>query len=196
MATRVAQHLSWLFQPLLTGLYLVVALSLIGTHSLRAGTAWAGVVALLAVGLPALDIALRLRARKVGDFQLAARQERIRPLLTALGCSALAVVLVALLGGPRPLLAAMLAGFVCGLALTLITLRWKISFHAGALAAGVVLLLVYAGRSGLLLSPVLVAVGWSRVHLGRHSPAQVVAGGGAAALLTALVLALLGSGRV
>jgi membrane-associated phospholipid phosphatase len=188
MAVRTAKTLSLLFQPLLTGLYLVLAASLLGASSLESGVFWAVLVICLAVGLPALDIARRVRAGRAGDFQLALREERLRPLLVAIGCAGLALFLVASLRGPRPLLATMLAGLACGLVLTAITARWKISFHSGALAAAVVLAFWYGGLLGLLLVPLLAAVGWSRVRLGRHSAGQVLAGAAAATVVSYLVL--------
>jgi membrane-associated phospholipid phosphatase len=187
-----AKTLSLLFQPLLTGLYLITASALLGASSLRGGLLWAALVICLAVGLPALDIAWRVRSGRAGDFQLAVRQERLRPLTVALLSSSAALVLVGSLQGPRTLLVTMIAGLACGLVLTAVTLVWKISFHSGALAAGVVLACWFAGLSGLILIPLLVAVGWSRVRLGRHSPGQVAAGAVASSAVSLLVLLSLG----
>lgn len=64
---------------------------------------------------------------------------------------------------------------------TLVSLGWKISLHEGA-TVGVVCLVAYLfGRWALwalVWAPLLVA--WARLRLGRHTPAQLLAGGAAA----------------
>lgn len=67
----------------------------------------------------------------------------------------------------------------------LVTLRWKISLHTGAIGAMAGSLAFLFARAGRPEAALLVlaagtvlgaAVGWSRLLLGRHTPAQVVAG--------------------
>ncbi|MDD1676527.1 MAG: hypothetical protein LUQ40_02185 [Methanomicrobiales archaeon] len=53
---------------------------------------------------------------------------------------------------------------------------WKISIHAMGIAGPVAALLFTTPLAGLLLVLLLPPVMWSRVHLGRHSVAQVTAG--------------------
>jgi membrane-associated phospholipid phosphatase len=193
MSIRLAAGLSRLFHPLLSALYLVVALGALAASSPLAGLGWVVLVLGLAVGLPALDLFRRVRSGTVSDFEVVMREQRTGPLLVGLAATLLALVLVAALQGPRPLLAALLAGLLCGLILTAVTLFWKISFHAAVPAAAAVLLAVFAG--GALLWPALVLVvglGWARVRLGRHTIAQVLAGavvgfGGALTVVLALV---------
>ncbi len=53
---------------------------------------------------------------------------------------------------------------------------WKISIHAMG-AAGPTAALIYAfGVQGIILIPIVVFVGWSRVKLKCHTTAQVIAG--------------------
>ncbi|MCL6521706.1 MAG: phosphatase PAP2 family protein [Firmicutes bacterium] len=67
----------------------------------------------------------------------------------------------------------------------LVTLRWKISLHTGAIGAttgGLAFFFAQAGQPRAALLALAVgtllgaAVAWSRLRLGRHTPAQVVAG--------------------
>jgi membrane-associated phospholipid phosphatase len=178
MSASLAATLSRVFHPLLSALYLVILLGLAAGPSPLGGLLWAALVLLVAVGLPAADLWLRVRAGRVGDWQIVVRQQRLRPLLVGLACAGLALVLLLVLGGPRPLVVAVLAGLACGLLLTAVTFRWKISFHAAVPAASAVLLGAYAGLVPMVLALVILAlVGWSRLRLGRHSTAQVLAGG-------------------
>jgi membrane-associated phospholipid phosphatase len=163
-----------------------MAVALDSAGSLGEGLAWGfGTVALTA-GLPSLDIYRRMRGSTVDDFHIFAREQRIRPLLVALACAAAAFGLSLLLEAPRPVQVCLLAGFVTGATLTLVTGRWKISFHAAGAASSLVLLVWALGWTTLVLSPLVPAVAWSRVRLGRHTTAQVAAG-----LLTGLALTIL-----
>jgi membrane-associated phospholipid phosphatase len=58
----------------------------------------------------------------------------------------------------------------------LVTLVWKISIHVAVAAGAVVILALVFGPAWLLLVPLVAAVGWARVVLNDHSPAQSVAG--------------------
>jgi membrane-associated phospholipid phosphatase len=58
-----------------------------------------------------------------------------------------------------------------------ITVYWKISVHAaGAAAVATLVLTVLDTSKALSVMPVLL-VAWSRLYLGRHTLAQVLAGG-------------------
>ena len=185
----IARLLSTVFQPVLTGVYVLVLMSLLDTATWRGALGWGLLTSVLAAGLPAADLARRVRARTVTDFELALRQERLRPLVVALLASGLTLVVVAVFDGPRSLAWALVAALVTGAVLTITTVWWKISFHAAAVAGGVLLLGWRLGAWSALLLPLVPAVGWSRVALGRHTVTQAAAGALAGMTLTALVLA-------
>jgi hypothetical protein len=188
---RAARWLSLVFQPFLTGLYLLVAVSILASPEPLAGLLWAAGLACLAVGLPALDLARRLGRRQVTDFQLALREQRLRPLLVALAGAAAALLVVLLFGGPPALAVTLVIALLCGGVLTGVTTIWKISFHAATLATGVLLLFWYGGYAALVPLALLPVVAWSRVKLGCHSPVQVVAGSVTGALVSAGALWLM-----
>ncbi|GAB4256629.1 MAG: hypothetical protein Kow00122_14710 [Thermoleophilia bacterium] len=185
----IARLLSTVFQPVLTGVYVLVLMSLLDAATWRGALGWGLLTSVLAAGLPAADLARRVRARTVTDFELALRQERLRPLVVALLASGLTLVVVAVFDGPRSLVWALVAALVTGAVLTITTVWWKISFHAAAVAGGVLLLGWRLGAWSALLLPLVPAVGWSRVALGRHTVTQAAAGALAGMTLTALVLA-------
>jgi len=66
-----------------------------------------------------------------------------------------------------------------------INLRWKISVHTGFVTASLTVLILLYGAPGVIMAPLIPLVGWSRIELEYHSPAQVVAG---ALLVTVIVL--------
>jgi membrane-associated phospholipid phosphatase len=82
----------------------------------------------------------------------------------------------------------MLAGLVAS---TLVTLVWKVSFHAAVVAGAAVVLVAVFGPALAVLAPLVALVGWSRVASGDHSPAQVVVGVLLGAAVSATVFPLL-----
>jgi membrane-associated phospholipid phosphatase len=72
----------------------------------------------------------------------------------------------------------------------LITFWWKISLHASSVASAVTLLATLYGTVVLPAYLLVVAVGWSRVVLRRHTIAQVVAGTLLSIALTILIVTI------
>lgn len=78
---------------------------------------------------------------------------------------------------PVPLTRGLVGIFAWIAVSTVISWWWKISLHAGGVA-GLVALAYYllGARAALAASWLPLAVSWARVHLGRHTLAQVIAG--------------------
>lgn len=60
--------------------------------------------------------------------------------------------------------------------LAVVSLFWKMSGHASAIACSAVIGVQMLGPAGLLLLPLIPVVGWARVVLGAHTLGQVIAG--------------------
>jgi membrane-associated phospholipid phosphatase len=94
------------------------------------------------------------------------------------------VLLLSWLGAPGDVVAVAWAIAAGMLGTTAVTLVWKISYHAGAVAGALGVLALAFGPTLLAAAPILALVGWARVRLDAHTPAQVLAGtllGGTAA---------------
>ncbi|MFC4533370.1 hypothetical protein [Sphaerisporangium dianthi] len=189
---RVARWVTEIFAPQV----LVIALPpVVGLASEGPAGFWWGLVAsLLCGGVPALVIALGVRAGRLDSRHIVDRSRRTVPLLVAVGAVLAALVLLAGLGAPR-LLVATVSAMLAGLAVTVpVTMRWKISFHA-AVSAGTVLVIarVLPAAPTLAAGAAVVAlVCWARVRLAHHTIAQVAAGAFAGAASSAAVLTLFG----
>ncbi|MFD6436287.1 phosphatase PAP2 family protein, partial [Streptomyces venezuelae] len=80
------------------------------------------------------------------------------------------------LGAPHELLAlegAMVLTLGCVGALTSV---WKVSFHTAAACASLIILTTVQGAWFHAVLPLTALIGWSRVRLGAHTPAQGVVG--------------------
>lgn len=188
-----ARLLSHLFQPVLTSTYLLAFVSLTRARSLRGALGWFLLTATLSSGLPTLFIFLLLRRGSITDFQVRLRQQRLRPLLVTLACAGAALLAACALHAPRELTLTLASGLLPGICLTAITPVWKISFHTATLAGALAVLFWLIGPWALTGLPVLGVVGWSRVSLGRHTPAQAIAGAAAGGLGAAAVLLVAGA---
>ncbi|MFD8417034.1 MULTISPECIES: phosphatase PAP2 family protein [unclassified Streptomyces] len=173
--------------------HLVVALLLaVGWHSTRSwsGLGWGLLAALFCGVVPIGIIRVGVKRGALTDQHIRVRRQRVVPMVLSLVSVAAAMALGHVLGAPREVVAlvvAMLVGLVSSL---LVTLGWQISLHM-SVAGGAVMVLVLAFGTPLLLAvPAAVAVGWSRLVLKAHTPAQVLAGTVLGAT-TALTFALL-----
>lgn len=134
-----------------------------------------------------LIVLLFLRAKGlVGDFDLTRRSERAIPMLSATIASGAAwMALRNEFGG------SMLEQFagvqtICLLAITLISLFWKISVHAAAIGSLAAVVSTQSSAATLLVFGVLSLVGWARVCLGKHTFGQICAGGSLSGITFAL----------
>ena len=132
-------------------------------------------------------LSLRLM-RKVSSIELVSRRERLVPSLFASASGAALLAALYATGSNsevRMLAAAVTVQLVI---LTAVTIFWKISYHAAT--AGTLLLSVMFVGSPQFVLPVAalaLAVCWARVHLRRHTPAQVAMGMASALPLVLLV---------
>jgi membrane-associated phospholipid phosphatase len=121
-------------------------------------------------------ILFRVRRRTLGDVHIGVREHRRVPFTVGLVTVVIGLVLLALAGAPRDLLAVVAAFVVLAIATIVISSWWKISVHAAVatMTAGI-LTAVYG--SALLATVVGVAViGWARVELRDHTVSQVLVG--------------------
>lgn len=152
---------------------------------------WIILTVVLMILLPYLYVLRGVRRRRLSDRHVRVRAQR--PLVLLIGVSSVLVVLTLLVIGSAPrelvaLVGAMLVGLVSSL---LVTLVWKISVHTAVVAGAVVILVLVFGPMLLTLAPAVALVGWARVEVGDHTPAQVVAGAALGATVAAVVFSLL-----
>ena len=189
-ATRIgtARLLTNVLNPffVFTALYVLVAFS--KTNSALQAVLFVG-AELAVAALVAGYVSLLQRRRRVGDFWISARAERLAPALVLLAAFATLLGALALLGAPEALFLTTLSMGLGAAAVAALTSLWKASAHSAVAGHAVTVGLLILGPLGLIFVPVLPAVLWSRVASGAHTPAQVLAGAGAGAAFAFLFLA-------
>lgn len=167
-----------------TALYVLVAMS---EASAAQATIYVA-VELAAAAFVAGYVFLLRRRRRVGDFWISGRRQRLVPALVLLGAFGALLAALALLGAPETLFLTTLSMGLASAAIAATTLVWKASAHSAvaghAAAAGLLVL----GPPGLLFALTLPAVLWSRVAVGDHTLAQALAGAGIGAIFATALL--------
>ncbi len=160
--------------------FVLLSLTIFAAAAFRespARAAMIGAVTVLATVFPMLFIIRRkVKAGKWSDHDVsdAAERRNFYPLMmTVLGIS---LVVFYLFGFPRPLLVGMFISLLILFIAMLVNRRSKISLHMIFAVYFAVSLLVVNFWISAALFVTAIAVGWSRVKLGRHSLAQILSG--------------------
>ncbi len=169
-----------------TALYTLVAFSEV--DALRA-TLYVGAELATAAFVAGYVLLLRMR-RRVGDFWISARAERLVPALVLLSAFVALLGALTLLGAPGVLFRTTLSMGLASATLAATTLVWKASAHSAVAGHAAVVTLLVLGSPGLLFAlVVLPLVLWSRVASAVHTLPQTLAGAGVGAAFALLFLA-------
>jgi membrane-associated phospholipid phosphatase len=188
---RVARLVGELLSPppILVILVLVVAWDASPTPAMA--ILWGGIAAVFASVLPYALILRGVRRGRLSDKNISLREQRIRFGVVAITSILIGLALLAAFHAPAEmvaLLASIAVGVACG---WVTTLWWKISAHA-AIAAGAATVLTLVFGTAVLAAWSLVAlIAWSRVQIGDHTPAQVLAGVALGVVVNATIFPLL-----
>ena len=184
----IAHILSIALGPVVVSVLLVVLVALSQREDLPAELGYAGLTLCFLSGGPLGFILLGVRLGKLSDLDVSQRDERTGPMLFGL-CSALVGLGVLFsLHAPKNLETILVITIASDLLLLLVTWWWKISVHTTALAGALTLLTALYGAAMLPAFVLLWFVSWSRIVLGRHTLAQVIAGSCASIAVTLSVL--------
>ena len=187
LALRAAQWVSLAGSPFLLAALLLLIVSWHATHRVLPALGWAALAAAFVTVGPLILLAIAVYAGRVRNLDLDLRHERPWPMVIALGITVLGLTVLWLLDAPRLLLILLISTLVGGVIALLITLRWKISIHAGGAAGAATVMALLYGAQALPLLIGVALIGWSRVALGKHTWPQVVAGAAVSIVITALV---------
>lgn len=175
--------------PILVALALVVAWASSPIPAMA--VLWGAIAALFASVLPYGLILRGVRRGRLSDRNISLREQRVRFGGVAIGSILLGLAVLAASDAPADmvaLLASIAVGVACG---WVITLWWKISVHAAIAAGAATVLTLVFGPALLAAWPLVALIAWSRVQVGDHTPAQVLAGVALGLAVNATVFPLL-----
>ncbi len=171
----VARVLTEVFQPPVVVLVLLLISPAVEPGF--PGTIWFGLLgAFFVCVLPLAYVLVMVKLGRITDHHVSDRRQRPALLLMALVSVVAGLVVLQLLNGPASV-SVMIISLIGGIAvLAVVSAFWKMSGHASALSAAVVIAILMFGPAWLPLLLLVPAVGWSRLVLRAHTLAQVVVG--------------------
>lgn len=175
---RLAKVLTEVLAPVVLAYALCLVVAIHATNEAGKGLAIGLVAATAGAGIPYTFLLIGIRRSRVDDRHVTSRHQRPLVLSVGLVSVTLGLVVVRAMGAPREvfaLVAAMTAGMAIARAISMI---WKISIHVAGAAGAVAVLVVVFGVQTVWLVSLVAALAWSRVRLGDHDRAQVLAGAG------------------
>lgn len=190
-AYGVAHWVSVVVHPIAFPLLTLALVTYAATHSLSQSS----VLVLLAIALTSLPITALVTYQVVRgrwtDMDVSVRQQRFALYPAGFLCTLALAVSFVVLHAPRIALGATLALVIANVVDGVINLSYKVSAHATGAAACAVLLWAAVPLWGVPAAVAALAVGWSRVVLGRHTRGQVLLGWMVGAASTFAALAVL-----
>lgn len=167
--------------PLLLPVVVLLLVAYFESSSLRAFLGWFLLILFFLVVLPLVYVYLRSPradsgAKRMQDPASFFRKNPADICILAIVCALPCLLLMIFLNAPSPLVATLVALLVTSLALALVNILYRASYHLAAITTLVIAALVVWGWVAF---PVLVAipiVGWALHVLRRHSLAQLATG--------------------
>jgi membrane-associated phospholipid phosphatase len=126
--------------------------------------------------IPYVAILVLYKTGKVSDLQIPKRKERLLPLIIVNICVIAGFFVLVYMQPEKLLLSVYMIYLLVLPAISLITLFWKISFHASYITLFSIVYMVVFGKWAVLTILLIPLVGWSRIKLKRHTLAQVLGG--------------------
>ncbi|WP_233273583.1 hypothetical protein [Streptomyces broussonetiae] len=156
---------------------MLILAPLLGWHADGwAGLGWGLFAALFTAVLPTLILRFGERRRYWGDRHVRRRQDRIVAAPGVMGSVLTGSALLYALDAPAAVVALVTAMVAVLLALLMITFFWKVSVHSAVASGALAILVTGFGPWMLVLAPLVVLIGWSRVRLHCHTVGQVAVG--------------------
>jgi membrane-associated phospholipid phosphatase len=186
----IARWTSHIISPHIVGVILTSMITLRYSQDPSMAFLWL-LVLLPVLVLPPLGYVMWLvRQGKLADIYMPDRETRLRPLTVMMVWALICWLFTRHFGAPPVVEVFVLSTAIMIGLLSLVTLFWKISFHAAAITAAAITMLLVSGSSAWPVVVLIPVVGWARVRLGRHTPRQVIFG----AVMGAFIALLLAQG--
>jgi membrane-associated phospholipid phosphatase len=188
---RVARLVGELLSPPPILVAVALAVAWVSSSTRAMAVVWGTIAALFASVLPYALILRGVRQGRLSNRNISLRKQRIRFGGVAIASILFGLAVLAALDAPAEMVA-LLASIAVGVAGGwVVTLWWKISVHAAIAAGAATVLTLVFGPALLAVWPLVALIAWSRVQVGDHTPAQVLAGVALGIVVNATVFPLL-----
>lgn len=180
-STSIVRTTSRVMNPFLLGVAAVLLAAFASSGIERILLNWVGIIILFLVVLPfayayGRTLAGGAKVRRIEDPLVFLRRHRreigIVGVISVLPC----ILLLVLLEAPTLLVAVLVALLTTSLAVTLVNIFYRASYHLAITTILVIVVALVWGQAFLPILALVPLVGWARYALKQHSPAQLAAG--------------------
>lgn len=126
--------------------------------------------------LPMLYGAFVYKTKKISNSDITERKERVLPFFIITFFYGVYLLETIFLDAPVIFNTIAIHFFMLAMLLSSTTVVWKVSVHTAGVTQFVLLLALLIGSQALLLSPLIVFVGWLRIKMKSHDIWQVLGG--------------------
>jgi hypothetical protein len=193
-AEKAAHRISVVGNPLFVALPLFLLVAWKTAPDLPHALLWWVITAAGVTGIPFFFIRRGVRKGAYTDDHVSVREQRLVPLSVGLGGMILVFLLLILLGAAHPYLAALTSALVSlALALAITQLaKYKVSLHMVGITGSITVCSLLFSPWFLLLSPLIILLGWARWQVRAHTVLQACLGVILAVIVTWGILWLFG----
>ncbi len=192
MIQRLAKLTSNILNPFLVSFSIIVLLSFESSAGFTDAIKWSLISVVISV-LPVFTFVVYLvHNKEIDGIFINLRHQRNRIYVLAIGCAIVSCIVLIILEAPKLLIATFVSGLAAIVIFMAINLSWKISLHTAFVTASVIILIIVYGAIVALTALLVPLVGWARIEMKLHSPAQVATGALLAAGIVTVVFWLFG----
>jgi hypothetical protein len=188
MTNKLAALISLIFSPFLVPIAgTLVAVSAYAQTS-EQFIQWVSISIAFSTALPFGVIVGLLRLGKLSDLHIAVKEQRPGVLIFGLVSALCGTFILYRIRAPKAIVWLGIAYVLNGVVFLAVTTIWKISFHTGVASGTIMALALVVETELVFLFLLLPLIAWARIHRGRHTFVQTLAGSGLAILVTSVVL--------
>ncbi len=191
---KLAHIVSIITNPLFIALPLFLAVALKTAPNPARALLWWTIIAVGLTAAPFLFIWIGVRRGHYTDNHVSVRAQRLIPLLFGLLCMSIVFLSLLLLHAALPLIVVLIASLISLTLATIVTqfLKYKLSLHMIGITGAVTTCSLLFSPTFLLLSPLIILVGWARWKVHAHTFLQACLGAGLALVITLVIMELFG----
>ena len=173
---QLARFISNIFAPPFLAVPIVLTICLSSTPTRSLGITWIVTTVMGICVIPVILTLLLLRLSYIKDFHITDRKQRPLILLGGTIIIALTIALLIKEHASQVVLLSFTSVFIGMITFTLITLRYKVSFHVGAATMAIIVMSLIYGPQWLYFSPLVLLIAWARLNLYAHTQWQMITG--------------------
>lgn len=178
----MARAISQILHPIVLSIISIFIIGFFAVPERAVGLAWALGCVLLQVGPPMIFFTVRLRQGVYSDEDISERTQRNELYLFGFSSLVVGTIILGLLGAPKAFMALLVSAAIINIVSFLINLAWKISIHSAGIGSMAALATIFSQPLGVFFWICAALLGWARIRTRNHTPMQVVAGIGLAAV--------------